>query len=794
LFYDTTSSTTRVVAYVNGIKQVYGSGRDFVATTGTSVAFTYNLGSGDTVDIQVYELLTNDAYYLKSEVYTQTEVNSQISTGVSSYLPLAGGTLTGHVNGTTFGSGISTPVAIGGTPADLNSAEVGPGYINLARDDTAAAAQIRFAKNGSIHSYLETRTNGLGFITNVGDFGFEGGNVGIGTSSPGAVFHVNRSSYSSTERTMKINNGGNNAGAQYDTLLINQPDVPSVRLVETANNQELTLSVGNENSNSAVIGSTGQLVFAVGRSASTLAYSAGGRAMTINSLGNVGIGTASPQGALHVTGGPALIGVSDDWHQSSSSPVGTTIIRGGYRTTTIDNNTTALKIYNTAANVNKTANNYGNGIGFMHLDPETYGSNYTGQHAWIGLKIVDTPAQERSSLVFATNNNTTAGSHPIERMVIRPDGKVGIGTTNPQAILSLNGGSTCTQTFQSSWSSGTGRISFVGGSSGVDGSGATSTGAKIESLNTAPGGAATGDLKFIVNSGDHFETGIEITHQGTVRLALQGTHTTIGSNSDDRAPYGYSNITANNHADILWGFNSRLITGGGGHDYEVVNSHGSINNSGIMLTGNGNPESPNNILFFANGGSATAGTVYSPSNRKFTMNSGGSFVAHNGSGGAVIRLANIGGFGGVPNHYIELSSNLPGYTNGLYNCLKTSMNDLHFVAGNTYTGYISYNGGFADISDQSLKENVVTIDGALSKVEQLQGRYFTWISEDQSDDRQIGFIAQEVEAVIPELVTTSGTGIKGISYGKTTALLVEAIKEQQTLIEQLQARLTAAGI
>ena len=94
LFYDTTSSTTRVVAYVNGIKQVYGSGRDFVATTGTSVAFTYNLGSGDTVDIQVYELLTNDAYYLKSEVYTQSEVNSQISTGVSSYLPLAGGTMT----------------------------------------------------------------------------------------------------------------------------------------------------------------------------------------------------------------------------------------------------------------------------------------------------------------------------------------------------------------------------------------------------------------------------------------------------------------------------------------------------------------------------------------------------------------------------------------------------------------------------------------------------------------------------------------------------------------------------
>ena len=108
MFYDTTSSTTRVVAYVNGIKQVYGSGRDFVATTGTSVAFTYNLGAGDTVDLQVYELLTNAAYYLKSEVYTQTQVNSQISTGVSAYLPLAGGTLSGGLNVSSGNVGIGT--------------------------------------------------------------------------------------------------------------------------------------------------------------------------------------------------------------------------------------------------------------------------------------------------------------------------------------------------------------------------------------------------------------------------------------------------------------------------------------------------------------------------------------------------------------------------------------------------------------------------------------------------------------------------------------------------------------
>jgi hypothetical protein len=508
-----------------------------------------------------------------------------------------------------------------------------------------------------------------------------------------------------------------------------------------------------------------------------------GISMTINSLGNVGIGTSTLEGSasaikVEVESGsnyrPMRLRFVDDNNGSTNNPLAFEYKAG-------------LEIENIYSGAAPSAN----GTKIAKLSLTTVTSSGYGATGSIFVTTNAGTGYNSGELAFAVGSNSSGLE--TEAMRINKDGKIGIGTTNPQAILSLNGGSTCTQTFQSSWSNGIGRISFVGGSTGVDGSAANSTGAKIESLTTAPGGAATGDLKFIVNSGDHFETGMEITHQGTVRLALQGTHTTIGSNADDRAPYGYNNITVNNHADVLWGFNSRLITGGGGHDYEVVSSHGSINNSGIMLTGNGNPESPNNILFFANGGSATAGTVYSPSDRKFTMNSGGSFVAETGSGGAVIRLGDIGNTG-TSSHYIELSSNLPGYANGKYNCLKTNMGDMHFAAGGVYTGYISHNSGFVDVSDQSLKENVVTIDGALSKVNQLQGRYFTWIDENQSDDRQIGFIAQEVEAVIPELVTTSDTGIKGVSYGKATALLVEAIKEQQTMIEQLQARLTAAGI
>ena len=112
LFYNTANNTS-VAVYVNGVKQVYGSGRDFVATTGTSVNFTYNLGAGDTVDVQVYELLTNSAYYVKSEVYTKAETNTQVSTA----LPLAGGTLTGDVS---HGDNVKAKFGTGNDLSDLS--------------------------------------------------------------------------------------------------------------------------------------------------------------------------------------------------------------------------------------------------------------------------------------------------------------------------------------------------------------------------------------------------------------------------------------------------------------------------------------------------------------------------------------------------------------------------------------------------------------------------------------------------------------------------------------------------
>jgi len=137
-------------------------------------------------------------------------------------------------------------------------------------------------------------------------------------------------------------------------------------------------------------------------------------------------------------------------------------------------------------------------------------------------------------------------------------------------------------------------------------------------------------------------------------------------------------------------------------------------------------------------------------------------------------------------YYISLSGSLSGNGTNALPTLKTNFAYLYFDVSGVYTGYIGYNTGFVDQSDRSLKENIEDIPDALSKVMNLRGRYFTWKNELQSDERQVGFIAQEVEEQLPEVVDNGGGDTKGIAYGKVTALLVNAIKEQQAQIELLK--------
>ena len=98
-------------------------------------------------------------------------------------------------------------------------------------------------------------------------------------------------------------------------------------------------------------------------------------------------------------------------------------------------------------------------------------------------------------------------------------------------------------------------------------------------------------------------------------------------------------------------------------------------------------------------------------------------------------------------------------------------------------GNVTVAGTVTANSDIKLKKNISTLTNSLNKVLQIRGVEFDRI--DIEGEHNIGFIAQEIEKIIPELVRES-QGTKSVAYGNITALLVEAIKEQQIQINNLK--------
>jgi Chaperone of endosialidase/Head domain of trimeric autotransporter adhesin len=108
------------------------------------------------------------------------------------------------------------------------------------------------------------------------------------------------------------------------------------------------------------------------------------------------------------------------------------------------------------------------------------------------------------------------------------------------------------------------------------------------------------------------------------------------------------------------------------------------------------------------------------------------------------------------------------------------------VAGN-----ICASGTIGSCSDIRYKKDFVPVNGSLSSVLALNGIYYYWKKDEFpdmqfNDKRQLGFSAQEVEKLFPEIVMTDTNGYKSVDYGRLTPVLVEAVKEQQKQINEQQ--------
>ncbi len=92
------------------------------------------------------------------------------------------------------------------------------------------------------------------------------------------------------------------------------------------------------------------------------------------------------------------------------------------------------------------------------------------------------------------------------------------------------------------------------------------------------------------------------------------------------------------------------------------------------------------------------------------------------------------------------------------------------------------------LSDMREKTNITPIENALEKIKQIGGYNYNW---NNSDEKQIGLIAQEVEKVLPEAVSENQQGTKFLNYDGIIPVLTEAIKQQQKLIEAQSKQIEA---
>ena len=92
-------------------------------------------------------------------------------------------------------------------------------------------------------------------------------------------------------------------------------------------------------------------------------------------------------------------------------------------------------------------------------------------------------------------------------------------------------------------------------------------------------------------------------------------------------------------------------------------------------------------------------------------------------------------------------------------------------------------------SDERLKDDIQPIENSLNKVDKIGGYTFVWNDKQSTyEGKDVGVIAQEIEEVLPEVVTTRGNGFKAVKYEKIVPLLIESIKELKQEVDEIKQK------
>ena len=499
-----------------------------------------------------------------------------------------------------------------------------------------------------------------------------------------------------------------------------------------------------------------------------------------------------------------------------------------------------LEIYRSQARTSMT----GTAFGTLHIDGgETSGyiSSITlAQYANVPISIIGTKTDTSAgtTMFFGTSNSYVSGVTNTA-MVIRYDGNVGIGTTNPDAKLhvagnirlGIGGSNDKLDILHGAGSGDYGAIRFYAAGTEINTihsfpaawQGGTiytaSANALNFSLNSTFGVWYQPDVVFPSGGSAYFRNNVGIgttapstvLHLSSASPELSFTATGLNRTSfvgmPDGANFYIKNTTAGNlyisdynSVYIAYGANSQNVGIGTTGPTEKLHVDGSTlityNNSFQSTNSVGNKAilarvSPTSgIVNYAEYATATNlnGFVIGSDDARVKGNIATDsleFITNTSTRMTVLSSGNVGINTTVPGSTLHVVGDVLIQTGALGVGVNPNATDGRIDASNDIVAFST--------SDRRLKENIIPIANALEKVKSLTGVEFDWKEETKKahghSGRDTGVIAQEVQAIMPTAVRTNNTGYLAVRYEKLIGLLIEGMKEQQAQIDELKAQI-----
>lgn len=514
-------------------------------------------------------------------------------------------------------------------------------------------------------------------------------------------------------------------------------------------------------------------------------------ALVILKNGNTGIGTSFPSARLHVADSSVVFTAAGNISANANNPPVSgegrrlmwfpqwAAFRVGY-VSGVNWNRDSLGVYSFASGYNSTASGYAStalGSSFARGQNSTAVGNYSIAGGDNSTAMGESSVAAGFSST-AMGRSTAAGNYSsaLGRAIASGLMATALGSSNATGDYSTASGY---QTYAfGNHSIAMGNQAFANsdysiaiGNSTANGNYSTSIGRSYVSgqYATALGNStAMGDYSTAL--GVSFTKGLRSTAMGYFTFANGSYSTAMGNFSSARA---YNSLALGRFNDSINSSNPEMW----------------IATDPLLYVGNGSADNNrSNALLILKNGDVGIGTSNISARTHIKTTSNVNYpqllLDQNDNGFARLNFRNTA----TTNAWTIAATPQPTNAASFMNFYFQGFGDVLSLRGD---GDATLNGVLTHNSDSRLKKHIRRLSGSLKKINELSGYLYDWIDVNKDNRSQIGLLAQEVQKVLPELVKQDEKGILSVNYSGLIPVMINALKEQQAIIERLQDRVSA---